>query len=236
MRLCSAHSIRIIASLTAPYYIVRRRHSSPSTAALVCELHVACKRSHAVRLCARYTYAATQTLDGLGSLRNARSRALDRALATMGDAAAERAPSARLQSGFGLPVAFFWRICLSWWLEATPGAMVRVWEVLLPLRTRSSNPFFSPSLPVCELCSRPWTVHASASSWAGSSGSSGVGARDGTWVRHWGGQGARGAVWRPRLCRARAPCVCVCGRGVGPGRECAEAAVHEIVGSHKGLP
>ena len=51
-------------------------------------------------------------------------------------------------------------------------------------------------------------MHASASSWAGSSGSSDVGARDGTWVRHWGGQGARGAVG-DHGCAVRARPVCV---------------------------
>ena len=43
-------------------------------------------------------YAAPRALDGLGSLHIARSCALNRALATAGDAAVERAPSVRLQS------------------------------------------------------------------------------------------------------------------------------------------
>ena len=179
MRLCSAHSIRIIASLTAPYYIVRRRHSSPSTTALVCELHVACKRSHAVRLCARYTYAATQTLDGLGSLRNARSRALDRALATAGDAAAESAPSVRLQSVGRPPGGLYWRVCLQLWLEPTPGALERAWKAILPLGARPPHALFSPCLLVCSSaagCGLCITLQALV---AAPAGCSDVGARDG---------------------------------------------------------
>ena len=45
------------------------------------------------------------------------------------------------------------------------------------------------------------------------SGSSDVGARDGTWVLHWGGQGARGAVG-DHGCAVRARPVCVSVGGV----------------------
>ena len=53
---------------------------------------------------------------------------------------------------------------------------------------------------------------------AGSSHSSDVGAHDGMRARHWASQGARGAVWQPRLCRARAPFVRVVGRVDGVQR------------------
>jgi hypothetical protein len=41
---------------------VRRRHRSPSTGTLICEPEVDISRSHAVRLCTRYMYAAPRTL------------------------------------------------------------------------------------------------------------------------------------------------------------------------------
>ena len=85
--LCSSCTINITATLIAPCFIVRRRHHRPSTSALMYEPEAAISGSHAVRLCSRYMYAASRTLTCLGSLCIASSCALDRALATAGDAA-----------------------------------------------------------------------------------------------------------------------------------------------------
>ena len=177
------------------------------------EPEVAISGSHAVRLCSRYMYAASRTLICLGGLCIARSRALDRALATAGDAPVERARSVRLQSVGRPPGGLCWRVCLQLWLDSTQGALERAWKAVLPLGARSPHDLFSPcslvrsSAAGCGLCI---TLQAIA---AASAGCSDVSARDGMWARRWASQGARGAVWWPWLCRACAPCVC-CG---GPG-------------------
>ena len=83
-RLCSSRAINTTASLIAPSFIVRRRHSRTSTGALFCEPKVATSGSYAVRLYMGYMHAAPRTLASLGSFWIARSRALNRALTTAG--------------------------------------------------------------------------------------------------------------------------------------------------------
>jgi len=165
-------------------------------------------------------YAAPRTLDGLGSLRIARSRALNRALATAGDAAVERAPSVRLQSVGRPPGVLVLARVLAIMARVTPGALARAWGAVLPLGARSPHALFSPCLLVCSsaagfgLCI---TLQATA---AAPVGYSNVGARGRTRGRCWASQGARGAGWRPWLCRARAPCVWVHGPGRARSRVC----------------
>jgi hypothetical protein len=86
------------------------------------------------------------------------------------------------------------------------------------LGTRSPHALFSPCLLVCSSaagCGLCVTLQAMV---AAPAGCSDVGARDGMWTRRWASQGARGAMWRPRLCRAGAPCVCMVGRADGVQR------------------
>ena len=96
----------------------------------------------------------------------------------------------------------------------------------MPLRTRSPQARFSPYLLVCSSaagCGLCITLQAIV---AAPAGYSDVGAREGMRACRWASQGARGAVCCSRLCRARAPCVCV----MGWVDRSAEAAVGEVVG------
>ena len=192
---------------------MHRRHRSPSTGALICEPAVDISRSHAVLICTRYMYAAPRALDGLGSLHIARSCALNRALATAGDAAVERAPSVRLQSVGRPPGVLVLARVLAIMARVTPGALARAWGAVLPLGARSPHALFSPCLLVCSSAAGFGLCITLQATVAVPAGCSNVGARDGMRTRRRASQGARGAVWRPRLCRACAPCVC-CG---GPG-------------------
>ena len=146
---CSSCSINSIAFLSAPRKLVHRRHGKPSIALLNRDPEQANIHSHAIRRCTCNTYTPPRTPDGHDNPSNARSQALDRALTTAGDAAAERARSARLQSVSRRLGGLCWRTCLQLWLEATPGALPRAWEAMVPLGARSPHALFSPCLLVC---------------------------------------------------------------------------------------
>ena len=109
---CSPCSINSIAFLSAPRKLVHRRHGKPSIALLNRDPEQANIHSHAIRRCTCYTCAPLRTPDGQENPSNARSQALDRALTTAGDAAAERARTARLQSVSRPPGGMCWRMCL----------------------------------------------------------------------------------------------------------------------------
>ena len=110
--LCSSCAINITATLIAPCFIVRRQHRRPSTSALICKPEAAATRSHAPRMKLCHVYASSRPLDSLLSLSNVRSQALDRAPATAGDTASERARSTRLESVVRPPGGLCWRMCL----------------------------------------------------------------------------------------------------------------------------
>ena len=77
--LYSSCAINTIATLIAPCFIVRRRHRRSSTGTSICEPELDLSHSHEVSLHTSHIYGAPQTLASLRSLKNARSRALDRA-------------------------------------------------------------------------------------------------------------------------------------------------------------